>query len=313
MQHVCTGPHPPSADVIMLPIIDLSSSDNHCIYSTLCYIEQQAKQLGIDTPCITFDQPLWLKAVEIVTASKLNIVCRLGGFHTLMSFLGSIGTLMSGSGIMDVFEACYEPNAIIHMMSGKAYARALRGHLLLEAALAVKLMNLVVSKPQHTQSSSDYIEEDDEDDGNVDVNVERITTQDVEDLNILYDVIRSDPNTVNMDELDFTPLSKLEQSLKNLRINLSSFSRTAKLWLLYMYHIDTIKMFIRAERTGNWNLHLVLLERMLNLLAATGHNNYAKSARLYLQLMHELPNTHPWLHTQFAVHGYHTVRRTDRY
>ena len=51
-------------------------------YWNLCYIEQQAKQLGILLPSITFDQPLWLKAVEIITASKLNILCCLGGFHT---------------------------------------------------------------------------------------------------------------------------------------------------------------------------------------------------------------------------------------
>ena len=51
---------------------------------------------------------------------------------------------------------------------------------------------------------------------------------------------------------------------------------------------------------------------MLNLLAATGHINYAMSARLYLQLMNELPEKPPWLHTQLEK-GLHTVRRSDRY
>ena len=27
----------------------------------------------------------------------MNIVCRLGGFHTMMSFMGSIGSMMKGS------------------------------------------------------------------------------------------------------------------------------------------------------------------------------------------------------------------------
>ncbi len=52
------------------------------------------------------------------------------------------------------------------------------------------------------------------------------------------------------------------------------------------------------------------------LFAATGHFkfNYAKkSARMYLQLMLELPAGHPWLYEQFTEHGYHTVRRSDRY
>ena len=75
----------------MLPLIDLNPSDETCIYSTFLFVQNQAKLLNIATPCITFDQPLWLKAVDICSASRLDIVCRLGGFHVLMSFLGSIG------------------------------------------------------------------------------------------------------------------------------------------------------------------------------------------------------------------------------
>jgi len=77
---------------------------------------------------------------------------------------------------------------------------------------------------------------------------------------------------------------------------LSVESRTAKLWFLYLVQMQTLKMFIRAERTGDWELHLVAVSRMLNLFAATGHNQYARCARLYLQMMRELPVSHPWLH-----------------
>ena len=80
-----------------------------------------------------------------------------------------------------------------------------------------------------------------------------------------------------------------------------------------MDYIDTLKLSIRAERVGNWNMHIIAVGRMLNLFAATGHFIYAKSARMYLQLMLELPAGHPWLHVQFTEHGYHTVRRGDRY
>ena len=79
------------SEVLLLPIIDLSPSDDNCMYSTLSYIQDQAELLNIPTPCVTFDQPLWFKAVEIIKAKSLNIVCRLGGFHTMMSFIGSIG------------------------------------------------------------------------------------------------------------------------------------------------------------------------------------------------------------------------------
>ena len=43
-----------------LPIIDLSPSSERCIYSTLLFIIDQAKKIGVQTPSNTFDQPLWL-------------------------------------------------------------------------------------------------------------------------------------------------------------------------------------------------------------------------------------------------------------
>jgi len=55
------------------------------------------------------------------------------------------------------------------------------------------------------------------------------------------------------------------------------------------------------------------MSKMMNLFAATGHNMYTKCARLYLQQMHMLPESHPWLFQQFEGNGYHVVLRSDRY
>ena len=51
---------------------------------------------------------------------------------------------------------------------------------------------------------------------------------------------------------------------------------------------------------------------MLNLYAATGHINYVKSGRLYLQLMLDLEKNYPWLYHQFNEKGFHCIRRTDK-
>ena len=76
--------------------------------------------------CITFNQPLWLKAVEITKVAALNnIVCHLGGFHLLMSFLGSIGSVMLGSGLQELMGFVYGANTVEHMLAGKAVARAI--------------------------------------------------------------------------------------------------------------------------------------------------------------------------------------------
>ena len=104
----------------------------------------------------------------------------------------------------------------------------------------------------------------------------------------------------------FPTLSKLMFNLEEYKKYLAKTSRTSKLWLQYLDNIAVVKMFIRAERTGDWNLHLVSLNKMLNLFAATAHVNYAKCARLHLQNMLDLESSHPWDYD-------HTVRRSERF
>ena len=81
------GEFAPAADIRMLPIIDINPNDRTCIYSTLKFVENEAKRLHMQTACITFDQPLWLKAVDVVQEHSMNVVCRLGAFQMQMSFL----------------------------------------------------------------------------------------------------------------------------------------------------------------------------------------------------------------------------------
>ena len=60
-------------------------------------------------------------------------------------------------------------------------------------------------------------------------------------------------------------------------------------------------------------MQLTATHEMLNLFASTGHFHYAKSARFYLQQMFELPKDHPEIYTSFKDHGYHAIRRSERY
>ena len=50
---------------------------------TRLFIKRQARELDIENACVTgtFDQPPWLKAVEIRASNSLTVVCRLVGFH----------------------------------------------------------------------------------------------------------------------------------------------------------------------------------------------------------------------------------------
>ena len=114
MTNISSGTYPGKSKIMFLPIIDLSPTDPTCIYTTLEFVIDQEKSLNIRTPVLTFDQPLWLKATETANCNSMNIVLILGGFHLMMSFMGSIGSLMKGSGLPEAFSTCYAINAIEH-------------------------------------------------------------------------------------------------------------------------------------------------------------------------------------------------------
>ena len=78
-----------------------------------------------------------------------------------------------------------------------------------------------------------------------------------------------------------------------------------------MKMMDILKRFIRAERTGDWNLHLSSLKEMVPFFAAAGQNLYAQTVFLYLQQMSTLPTDHPVIYAMF-LDGLHIVRRSDR-
>ena len=129
-QHVRS--HPGKCQVFMAPIINLNPSDENCIYTTILFVKRQATSMNVTTPCVTFGQPLWLKVYEIAKSKQLDIVVRLGGFHTLMSFLGTIGAAMEGSELDKLLALNYASTSVTHIMSGKVVATSLRAYFLAE-------------------------------------------------------------------------------------------------------------------------------------------------------------------------------------
>ena len=120
--------------VTMLPVINLSATNMTALNSLLCFVVEQSKNNKLPTPSITFDQPLYVKAYETAMSNKMEIFVRLDGFHELMSFLGSIGSLMEGSGLRRALETVHIPLTVGHMMTGKAYTRAVHGHMMSASA-----------------------------------------------------------------------------------------------------------------------------------------------------------------------------------
>ena len=53
-----------------------------------------------------------------------NFIPRLGGMHTIMSFVGSVGMLMSNSGLEEVMKSCF--GGVEAMLIGKKFPQNVR-------------------------------------------------------------------------------------------------------------------------------------------------------------------------------------------
>ena len=115
------------------------------------YISTHARRHTV-APIVTFDKPLWLKAVIIQASVSpdngiISIVVGLGGFRTQVSLLGATGNIMADSGLQEVLECVYGSNTVDHMLSGKAIARTLHSHILISGALNAMLTSEVFEIP----------------------------------------------------------------------------------------------------------------------------------------------------------------------
>lgn len=282
MQTIQTGLYPGKSSVLFLAMIDLDPGNPTCIFSTLSYVCEQAKTYNIP-PVLTFDQPLFWKALLIIEAEPSwsylkNVVLRLGGLRMEMSFMGCIGHLMAGSGLEQVLETVYAENAVKHILSGKVIARAVRGHLLTHAALSTVLVANAYNIPLPTLDEDDNQVETSEVDES-EVNSEE-TSQDENNL----DSESSTKHSLSMardlfakaqnNELTELSLGDVMQSIQEkIQTEKDSLAdkRTSKLSLQYMEMVGILRRFIKAERTGNWELHLQTVQEMLAYFAAAGH------------------------------------------
>ena len=230
-----------------------------------------------------------------------------------MNFLASIANLMAGSGLQELLETEYAGNSVKHMLSGKAVSQAIRGHLLVFSALNTVLVANAYNLPlpecpdSDEESGSDSHSESDM----TDVEESTIDQEDMpfQDLEAASEVLDRLLDGECSSYLSPEILNRISAKINEVKGTLSIL-RTAKLWLQYMDMVELLCRFIKAEPTGNFNLHLSVVQEMLPYFA--GHNSYTKSVYMYLQTMQSLKDDHPVVHDLFQA-GYHIVRRSDRY
>ena len=116
--------------IVYLPLIDKAPADPATITSALSKAQAVTGATGQEYVIFTAVQQLYKVAVHVMWENQAlfsNVYLRLGGMHLLMSYVGSIGSLMAGSGMTEILSEAFA--GVLKMLTGKKYpdnVRALR-------------------------------------------------------------------------------------------------------------------------------------------------------------------------------------------
>ena len=212
-----------------LPLIDMPPSHPDTIMTGIIKAQEVTKSLGQDFVVFTCDLQLYKVAQEVKWAYPKrfeNIILRLGGMHSLMSFVGAIGTLMADSGLADIMLDVF--GGVSKMLTGKKFPQNVRAmRLVAEAVLQSTLQDQV-------------------------------------------------PETA--------------EGMVKILDKLASQSKTTQLWVdVFLKPVFIMMIYVRAEREGDWPLHLIAYRQMLPYFFASGHVHYARYGTVYLKEMEALP------------------------
>ena len=88
-----------------LDCLDAPTTDNATIYRLLCRSLMIKEKLGLSSMVCVYDQAILAEAIAIQFEEKekfKSLVLMMGGFHTLMMFLGIIGIRFRDVGLQDI-------------------------------------------------------------------------------------------------------------------------------------------------------------------------------------------------------------------
>ncbi len=280
-----------------MPMIPSPATEYDTIWTAISRCRRIAEYLGQEHTVITVDEGIYCKARELAWCNSdqcQGLILRLGGFHIMLNFLKVIGKHFEDSGLSDVLveSGVYGESVVGTIMNGKLWNRTVRCHKLTYEALWRVLWPLFV---QWMHDSNRTFPES----GN-----------EIADT-VLNEYAAGDcVRLMEAVSAQIAFVQELETDLNVFQEEKCAFP-TFQYWLQYLELVSTLLNFIRAEREGNWELHISSFRRMIPWFAVYDHVNYTRWGLVYLADMTILPITAPTVWEEFK-NGNFVVKNTQK-
>ena len=292
--------HSPAQSVVgYMPIIPAPAHEMDTLMTVLLRCKQVTESLGQTVTVVTLDQALFCRARELLWLCPEmldKVVVRLGGFHISMNYLGVLGQHFAHSGLSDAWisSGVYGKATTEQILKGKSWNRAVRAHKLTFDAL----FRLFLKQFKEWQEEQ-----------------QRTSFEDFSQHALLL-ALQFDDNSNDKAEgcslRETQCLTHMDDFCEDLEefVDSNQGNGTFVYWMQYFNMVGALLRFIRAEREGNWNLHINSFQEMLPLMTLYDHTNYTRWGTIYLADMQQLPETAPEVHSEF-MDGNFVVKESE--
>jgi hypothetical protein len=230
---------------------------------------------------VTCDEGVYRIAREIILQNPRkfkNLVLCIGSFHMIKVVMACLGKYLEESGAEPIWtqNLVFGVNVVQSVLSGTHYTRSLKGLCLLSECVERLQWCEFFSK-----SGIDHY-----------LNEMCLLQQRKEEV-----AAKNRDKSKTVLDLFAETSDALLNDFKHFRAENSSHSESVDYWDKFIQMVHILRDLIRADREGDWKLHLHSL-KVIFLFAAFNRTNYLRWCSLYVEDMQKLPETAPDIYIQ---------------
>ena len=268
-----------------LPVLPYPVTEYATVYTSLKNFQDILSQLQQSHLPVACDEGVYHIAREIIMnnpAEFSDLVLCLGSFHLIKIVMGAMGKYVDGSGAETILveSKAFGQNVVRSVLDGTHYTRSLKGLLLLCECME----RLQWAEFFRTKGVDPYMNE---------LELVKLMKASVSEKNRI-------DSKGHLSEFLSTSSTMIDD-FNAFRSERSEMSETFAFWDRFIQMSSILRDLVRADREGNWELHLHCVQAVLPLFAGCDRINYLRWGSVYLEDMRRLEECAPSVYENFKA------------
>jgi len=279
-----------------LPVLPHPVTKYETVLKSLQNFSNILYQLQQDNMAIFCDEGVYHIAREILLKRPdefKGLTLCLGSFHLIKTYLACIGKYLPGSGCQSIWieNKIFGPGVVESVLNGSDYVRSMEGVLLIGEYIS-RFQWLEFLQNNFIQFGPVF---------------ERIDL-----LKKAHSKKDKEEAIKCLKEFKILSTKMLGEFNKFLALK-SEESETFKYWNNVSKMIQLLRNLVRADREGNWELHLTTVKEIMPMFAIFDHTNYLRWCSLYLEDIQTLNETAPDVYREFLKGNFSVKRKPGKF